>query len=349
MNEVTVGVLGATVTVGQRFIQLLADHPWFKVTALAASDRSAGQRYADICHWLPSKPMPEGVRDVIVRPTEHDLDCQLVFSALPSGLALPVEQYFARAGYEVCSNAAAHRMDTDVPLLIPEVNANHTALIDVPRHRRGWRGFIVTSANCSATQLTLAVKPWQDAFGLCKVSVVTTQAVSGAGYPGVAAMDILDNVIPFVSGEEVKAEREPLRLLVTLQDAQVANAPFVISAQCNRAPIRDGHTEYISVEFERKPEIGEAMAALEGFHGPPKVANLPNSPTQPICVQKEPDRAQPIRDRDAQKGMSVSVDRVRPCPVFDVKVAVLGHNTLRGAAGGSIHNAELLVAQQWVT
>jgi aspartate-semialdehyde dehydrogenase len=348
MNEIPVGVLGATGTVGQRFVQLLADHPWFKVTALAASDRSTGQRYADACHWLLSEPMPEAMRGLVVRPIEPGLDCWLVFSALPSDVAGPVEEDFAQAGYAVCSNAAAHRLDADVPLLIPEVNPDHTALIEVQRSRRGGKGFIVTSANCSVTELVLAVKPLQDAFGLRKLSVVTMQAVSGAGYPGVSAIDILDNVIPFIGGEEDKVECEPVKLLGTLRDGQVVNASLVISAQCNRVPVRDGHTECVSVQFEGKPDVGEVIAALEGFRSPLEVANLPSSPPQPIIVQRESNRPQPISDRNAQNGMSVSVGRARSCPVLDVKFVVLGHNTLRGAAGGSIHNAELLVAQGWI-
>jgi aspartate-semialdehyde dehydrogenase len=348
MNKLSVGVLGATGTVGQRFIQLVADHPWFEVTAVAASDRSAGQRYAEACHWLLPTPIPDAVRDLVVRPVEPKLDCQLVFSALPSKVAKTAEERFAQAGYVVCSNASSHRLDADVPLLIPEVNPDHTALIDAQRHRRGWKGFIVTSPNCSALPLALTLKPLQDAFGLRRVSVVTMQAVSGAGYPGVPAMDILDNVVPFVGGEEDKVEREPLKLLGTLQDQQVVNAPFVISAQCNRVPVRDGHTECVSVEFEGKPDVGEIIAALENFQGPSEVAGLPSTPAHPIVVRREADRPQPVLDRDEGKGMSVVVGRVRPCPVLDFKFVVLGHNTLRGAASGSIHNAELLVAQNTI-
>jgi aspartate-semialdehyde dehydrogenase len=348
MNKISVGVLGATGTVGQRFIQLVADHPWFEVTAVAASDRSAGQRYAEACHWLLPTPIPEAVRDLVVRPVEPELDCQLVFSALPSKVAKTAEERFAQAGYVVCSNASSHRLDADVPLLIPEVNPDHTALIDAQRHRRGWKGFIVTSPNCSALPLALALKPLQDAFGLRRVSVVTMQAVSGAGYPGVPAMDILGNVVPFIGSEEDKVEREPLKLLGTLQDQQVVNAPFVISAQCNRVPVRDGHTECVSVEFEGRPDVGEILAALENFQGPSEVAGLPSTPAHPIVVRREADRPQPVLDRDAGKGMSVVVGRVRPCPVLDFKFVVLGHNTLRGAASGSIHNAELLVIQNMI-
>lgn len=349
MPKIPVGILGATGTVGQRFIQLLAHHPWFEVKALAASDQSAGQRYAEACRWLLPTPIPDAARDLVVRPLEAELDCRLVFSALPSSVAGPVEERFAQAGYAVCSNAASHRLDADVPLLIPEVNPDHTALIDAQRRRRGWRGLIVTSANCSSTQLALTLKPLQDHFGLRKLSVVTMQAASGAGYPGVPSMDILDNIIPFIGDEEDKVEREPLKLLGRLENERVADAPLVVSAQCNRVPVRDGHTECVSVELERKPDVGEVIAALEAFRAWPDVASLPSSPARPIIVRREADRPQPSRDRDAGDGMSVSVGRVRACPVLDVKFVILGHNTVRGAAGGAIHNAELLVAQEWIT
>jgi aspartate-semialdehyde dehydrogenase len=348
MDKIPVGILGATGTVGQRFIQLLADHPWFEVTALAASDRSAGQRYADACHWLLSTPMPDAVRDMVVCSLEPELDCQLVFSALPSRVAGPVEERFAEAGYVVCSNAAPHRLDADVPLLIPEVNPDHTRLINVQRQQRKWKGLIVASANCTTTQLALALKPLHDAFGLLKLSVVTLQAISGAGYPGVPSADILGNVVPFIKGEEEKVASESRKLLGALRDDRISDAPFVVSAQCNRVPVYDGHTECVSVEFERTPQVSEVIQALEEFHAAPDVADLPSSPTQPIVLFKAADRPQPLRDRDLGKGMSVSVGRVRPCPLFDAKFVVLGHNTLRGAAGGSIHNAELLVAQKWL-
>ena len=349
MNRIPVGILGATGTVGQRFVQLLADHPLFEVAAVAASDRTAGNRYGSACHWLLPTPMPDSVRDLIVRPVGSELDCHVVFSALPSAVARPVEERLAREGYAVCSNASAHRLDADVPLLIPEVNADHTALIDVQRRRRGWKGLITTSANCSTTQLALTLKPLQHAFGLRKVSVVTMQAISGAGYPGVPAMDILGNVIPFIGGEEDKMERESLKLLGTLQGDRIDDGPFVVSAQCNRVPVRDGHTECVSVEFERRVPINELVAAWEAFRASPEIANLPGSPTHPIVVRHEPDRPQPALDRYAGKGMSIVVGRVRACPVLDVKFVVVGHNTLRGAAGGAIHNAELLAAQGYLS
>jgi aspartate-semialdehyde dehydrogenase len=348
MGRIATGILGATGMVGQRFVQLLAGHPWFEVTALAASDRSVGQRYADACHWLLPAPLPASARDLVVQPLEPELDCALAFSALPADVAGPAEERFAQAGYAVCSNASAHRLDPDVPLLIPEVNPDHTALLHAQRQRRGWQGLLVTSANCSVTQLALALRPLHDAFGLRRLSVVTMQAVSGAGYPGVPALDILGNVIPFIGGEEDKLEREPRKLLGTLPGGQLVEAPFVVSAQCNRVPVQDGHTACVSAGFSRKPSVGEAIGALEAFRGPAEVANLPSTPPRPIIALGEPDRPQPIRDRDAGQGMSVCVGRVRACPVFDIKFVVLGHNTVRGAAGGAIHNAELLVAQGWI-
>ncbi len=348
MTKIPVGILGATGTVGQRFVQLLADHPWFQVTAVAASGRSAGRPYAEACHWMLPTPMPPPVRELIVQPVEPPLKCRLVFSALPSRVAREVEEQFARAGYAVCTNASTHRMDADVPLLIPEVNPDHTRLIEVQRRRRKWKGLLVASANCSTTQLALALKPLHDAFGLRKVAVVSMQAISGAGYPGVPSLDILGNVIPYIAGEEEKVESEPRKLLGTLRDDGIEEAPFIVSAQCNRVPVYDGHTECVSVAVERKAGAEEAIAALEDFRVPPKVASLPSSPTRPIHVRREPDRPQPIRDRDVERGMAITVGRVRPCPLLDLRFVVLGHNTLRGAAGGAIHNAELLVEQGWI-
>ena len=348
MSDIPVGILGATGMVGQRFIQLLADHPWFKVTSLAASDTSAGRPYAEACHWVLPTAMPEAVRDLTVRPIDQALHCPLVFSALPSDVAGPVEEYLADSGIVVCTNASAHRLDIDVPLLIPEVNAHHTALIGSQRRRRGGQGFIVASANCSATQLALGLKPLHDVFGLRQVSVVTMQAVSGAGYPGLPALDILGNVIPFIAGAEQKLESEPVKILGQLNDGQISNASFGISAQCNRVPVRDGHTECVSVQLEREASAKEVIAALEDFSGSTEVRALPSSPSRPILIADEGDRPQPLRDRDSGSGMCITVGRVRSCPVLDFKFVLLGHNTLRGAAGGSIHNAELLVAQGWL-
>jgi aspartate-semialdehyde dehydrogenase len=348
MNRIPAGILGATGMVGQRFVQLLADHPWFKVTSLAASDTSAGRPYAEACRWVLPTPMPEAVRDLMVQSLDEAPDCPLVFSALPSDVAGPVEEHLADSGLVVCTNASAHRLDPDVPLLIPEVNSQHTALIESQRRRRGGQGFVVASANCSATQLALALKPLHDTFGLRQVAVVTMQAVSGAGYPGLPALDILGNVIPFIAGEEQKLESEPVKILGQLQDGRIVNASFTVSAQCNRVSVRDGHTECVSVQLERRASLKDVVAAWEEFTAAGEVAGLPSSPAAPILVRQEDDRPQPIRDRDAGRGMCVTVGRARPCAVLDFKFVLLGHNTLRGAAGGSIHNAELLVAQGWV-
>ncbi len=349
MSKISVGILGATGTVGQRFIQLLADHPWFQVTAVAASERSAGQSYGKACHWLLPTPLPDSVRDLPVQPIEPSLDCQLVFSALPSPVAQSVERAFAQAGYAVCTNASPHRMTADVPLLIPEVNADHTKLIEVQRWRRNWPGLIVASANCTATAFSLALKPLHDAFGLRRVSVVSLQAISGAGYPGVSAMDMIDNVVPYIGGEEIKVESEPRKLWGTLNSEGIELAPTVLSAQCNRVPVRDGHTICVSIEFEQEAAVEQVIAALESFRGSPAVAELPSTPQRPIMVRREADRPQPIRDRDAENGMAVTVGRIRPCPILHTKLVILGHNTVRGAAGGAIHNAELLVKQNWLS
>jgi aspartate-semialdehyde dehydrogenase len=293
--------------------------------------------------------MPDSVRDRVVQPAEPGLAGRIVFASLPSAVAAQVEGRFAEAGYAVCSNASAHRMTPDVPLLIPEVNADHTALIEVQRRRRGWAGGIVTSANCSTTQLVLMLKPLHDAFGLRQVYVTTLQAVSGAGYPGVPVLDILGNVVPYIGGEEEKVEQEPLKMLGTLEGEAIAAAAFAVSAQCNRVPVRDGHMECVSVAFERTPSVETLREALATFRGRGEVADLPSTPRHPIVVRDEPDRPQPLLDRGAGGGNAVTVGRIRPCSLFDYKMVLLGHNTLRGAAGGAIHNAELLVAQGWVS
>jgi len=345
MKPIPVAILGATGAVGQRFVQLLDGHPWFRIVALAASDRSVGEVYERACRWLLPTPMPEAVRHMVVQPAEPGLDCKLVFSALPGDAAGQVEERFAAAGYAVCSNASAHRMDPDVPLLIPEVNPDHLGLIETQRRARGWDGFIVANPNCTTTHLVLALKPLQDAFGLRRVAVVTLQALSGAGYPGVPALDAVDNVLPYIAGEEEKLEQEPLKLLGHLDGERVVKAEIVISAQCNRVPVQDGHFECVSVELERQAELADLIAALEGFRALPQQLGLPTAPAQPVIVRREPDRPQPRRDRDAGAGMVTTVGRLRPCPLLDYKFALLGHNTVRGAAGGAILNAELLVAQ----
>ncbi|MFN8499565.1 MAG: aspartate-semialdehyde dehydrogenase [Anaerolineae bacterium] len=350
MARIKCGVLGATGAVGQRFIQLLANHPWFEVTVVAASDNSVGKTYAQAARWHVSADMPEAVRDLLVVPTEPGMECDVVFSALPGDMAGPVEIAFADAGYVVSTNASAHRMAPDVPLLIPEVNAEHLDLIPVQRKKRGWdRGFIVANPNCSTIHLTLALKPLHERFGLSKLIVSTMQAVSGAGYPGVPSLDIIDNVIPFIGGEEPKMETEPLKLLGAYADGAVTPADIRISAHCNRVAVRDGHTETVSVELRNKASLEEFVAAFAQFRAEPQKLNLPSAPAQPIIVRSEANRPQPMLDRDVQAGMASVVGRVRPDPVLDYKFVVLGHNTIRGAAGGAILNAELLVAKGYLT
>jgi aspartate-semialdehyde dehydrogenase len=359
-RKIKVGILGATGAVGQRFIQLLADHPWFEIAALTASDRSAGKCYSEAAKWLIRGGMPSQVANMVLLPTEPealDPDVQILFSAIPGGTAGPVETELADAGFAVCSNASGHRMDPDVPLLIPDVNPDHTGLIDTQRKRRlamgkraadGRAGFIVTNPNCSSTHLVCALKPLHDAFGLTAVNVVTMQALSGAGYPGVASMDILDNVVPYIGGEEEKIEIEPRKLLGQLAGDSIQYADFLVSAQANRVAVRNGHLEAVSVKLKRQAAIEEVAEALRGYTSEPQAMGLPTAPDPAIILHTEVDRPQPRLDRLAGNGMATSVGRLRPDPLFDYKFLVLGHNTIRGAAGGALLNGELLYAQGWL-
>ena len=347
--RIPVAVLGATGAVGQRFIQLLAAHPWFEIAAVAASERSAGHHYAEAANWvIPSDPPPR-VGEMIVQPLEPNLPAKLVFSALPSSIAREIEPIFAQAGYAVCSNASAFRQEPGVPLLIPEINADHVAMITLQQAERGWPGFIVTSPNCTTTGIVMPLKPLDDAFGLQKVFAATMQAISGAGYPGVASLDILDNVIPYIGGEEEeKIEAETRLLMGSIVDGQRVEADLIISSQANRVPVLDGHTVCLSLGFERKPSVAEAIRVLEEYRGADVVRELPSAPEHPILVRHEPNRPQPRRDRDAGGGMAITVGRVRECPLLDLRLVSVSHNTLRGAASGSILNAELLVAEGFV-
>jgi aspartate-semialdehyde dehydrogenase len=345
-EKIRVGVLGATGAVGQRFVELLADHPWFELAALTASDASAGRRYGDACRWFLSSDMPSNVADIAIHETSPAIDCDLVFSALPGRLAGPVEEDFASAGYGVFSNASAHRQDPDVPLLIPEVNPDHVSLIVAQRAGRGWeRGFIITNPNCSAVMLTMALAPLHAAFGVRSAVVTTMQGLSGAGYPGVPSLDALDNVIPYIGGEEEKLALEPRKMLGKVRDGSIEFADFAISAHCNRVPAREGHLETVSVALENPAEPEEILQTWRDWCPLPQQLNLPTAPQPPLIVRAEPDRPQTRLDRDAGRGMAVSVGRVRSCDVLDIKFTVLGHNTIRGAAGASVLNAELMVAQ----
>ncbi len=347
MGKIKVGILGATGAVGQRFVQLLVDHPWFEIGVLAASERSANKPYAEATHWVLDTPIPEGVREtVLVEGTPENLRdrCQIVFSALPASTAREVEPQFAAAGIPVFSNASAFRMEPDVPLVIPEVNPEHLGLIRVQREQRGWPGFIVTNPNCSTIHLVCALKPLHEAFGLEQVMVTTLQAVSGAGYPGVASLDIVDNLIPYIPREEEKIESEPLKLLGTLVQNQVQPAEITISAAVHRVPVLDGHTEAVAVKLRTRASLEEVTRALAEFRGVPQHLGLPTAPEPAIIVREEPDRPQPRLDRNAGNGMATTVGRLRPDPILDYKFVLLGHNTIRGAAGASILNAELALA-----
>lgn len=350
MKKIKVAILAATGAVGQRFVQLLENHPWFEVSALTGSDRTIGQTYAEGCRWILAEPMPDYVKNMRIVPTEPGFDAAIAFSALPSDNAKEAEPKLAAAGYAVCSNASSHRMWEDVPLLIPNVNPEHTALVAAQKRQRNWPGFIVTNPNCTSTGLTTALKALQG-FGLKRAFVVSLQALSGAGYPGVPSLDILDNVIPYIGGEEEKVEIEPRKMLGQVAPADgktIAFDPIQISAHTNRVAVTDGHMVCASVEFERPPTVDEAVSTLAAYQPPAVVRDLPSAPKTTIVVRSEPDRPQPRRDRNTGNGMTTVVGRVRTDPLFHLKFVVLSHNTVAGAAGGAILNGELLVAQQLV-
>jgi aspartate-semialdehyde dehydrogenase len=340
-----VAVLGATGAVGQRFVQLLADHPWFEVAEVAASDRSAGKRYGDACAWrLPGAPA-RAVADLEVTRCDAPFRSRLLFSGLDSSVAGEVETALAQRGYAVISNSRNHRMDADVPLLIPEVNPQHLAALDAQRQRTGG-GYIVTNPNCSVVGLAMALAPLHEAFRIEFVGVVTLQALSGAGYPGVASLDAADNVIPYIGGgEEEKIETEPTKILGAWHDGAFEPADITISASVHRVAVSDGHTMAVCMRLQRKTDPEAAAHVLAAFRGEPQERRLPTAPERPIHVLTEPDRPQPRLDRDREGGMAVSVGRVRADRLFDLKMEVLVHNTIRGAAGAAILNAELLQAR----
>jgi len=343
-ERIRVGILGATGTVGQRFVQLLQGHPQFVVTALAASDRSVGKSFGEACTWRLPGEMPADIRSLPVRPPEPPLDCDVIFSSVPTEIGREIEGCFAEAGYPVVSNTSSYRMDAGVPLLIPEVNPEHLALIE----RRKRKGFIVTNPNCSAIGIALALAPLERGFGVESVVVTTLQAISGAGYPGVPAMDITDNVIPYIGSEEEKIERETRKILGTLRDGTVELAPMAVSAQVHRVNVQDGHIAAVRVKLRRKTALAELREAFASFSGVPQALKLHSAPARPLVVRDEPDRPQPRLDRDAGGGMSVTVGRVLPDAVLDYRFVVLSHNTIRGAAGAAILNAELLLAKGYL-
>jgi aspartate-semialdehyde dehydrogenase len=343
--KIPVSVLGATGTVGQKFVRLLADHPWFEVAAVAASATSAGKRYGEVVRWREAAALPDAIAGLTVGSCEPPLPGPIVFSALDADVAGPIEQAFAAAGAHVVTNTRNHRMDADVPLLIPEANLEHLELVDRQRESRGWPGAILANPNCSTAALVLALAPLHRAFGLEKLFVSTMQAVSGAGYPGVASLDILGNVVPYIGGEEEKMERESRKILGTLGPDGVAPADFAVSAHANRVAAVDGHMMTVSAGFRKRVSPEDAVAVLREFRPSPRVACLPSSPDPPVEVDARPDRPQTRLDLERGGGMAVTVGRVRACPILDLRLVLLGHNTIRGAAGQAVQIAELLVAE----
>ncbi|NDJ86477.1 MAG: aspartate-semialdehyde dehydrogenase [Chloroflexi bacterium] len=351
MAKIDVAILGATGAVGQRFIALLQDHPWFRVAEVAASVRSAGKTYGEACNWVLDGHPPPEVAALTIKPLDQPIAAPLVFSALPGQAAHEIEPRLAASGRVVCSNASTYRMAHDVPLLLPEVNADHIRLIDQQRNNRDWKsGALVTNSNCTSMPATMALAPLRQ-FEPTHVHMVSMQAISGAGYPGVAALDIVDNVIPYISGEEEKLIVEPAKMLGTLtEDASSIRAlPLSASASCNRVPVLDAHLVSVAVRLAARPTMDQIQMAWETFQAPPNVRNLPSTPAKPVIYTSLPDRPQPRRDRYVGKGMSTVVGRLRPCAAIDgVQFVALAHNTIRGAAGGSILNAELLLQEGYL-
>jgi aspartate-semialdehyde dehydrogenase len=341
-----VGILGATGTVGQRLIHMLSAHPYFEVTALAASDRSEGKRFIEVCNWKLPYEMPEAVKEMKVFPCKPPLDCDVIIASLPSDIAVEAEAAFAAAGLPVISNSSAFRMHEDVPLVVPEINPDHLDLIPAQKKNRGYdKGYMITNPNCTTIGLVMALAPLQQAFGLDAVMMTSMQAISGAGYPGVASMDIIDNVMPFIGGEEEKCEVEPQKIMGRLVGAQIEVAPFKVSAQCNRVPVQDGHLESVRVKLSKKASVADVAEALSSFKGLPQELKLPTAPARPVIVRTEKDRPQPRLDRDAENGMATVVGRISKDTIFDFKFTLISHNTIRGAAGAALLNAELLVAK----
>ncbi len=339
-SKIKVGVLGATGSVGQKFIQLLSNHPYFEVAEVAASEKSAGKKYKEAVNWFSSEPLPKNVGELTVKKCEPTLDTKIVFSGLDANIAGEVEDAFAAEGYYVISNSKNHRFDKDVPLLVPEVNSEHIELVKTQKKGKG--GFIATNPNCSTIGIVLALKPLFDKFGIEALNVTTMQALSGAGYPGVSSLDIIDNVIPFIGGEEGKMETEPLKIFGKFTGSEIASAEMKISAQCNRVAVVDGHLECVQVKFKKKPTKEEIIAAWDSFTAEPQKLNLPMAPLKPIHYFYEDNYPQPRLHRNLDKGMAVAVGRLRDCNLFDYKFTILSHNTVRGAAGGAILIAELM-------
>ena len=346
-TKISVGILGATGIVGQRFVQMLEHHPWFEVGWLAASDRSEGRPYGEATRWKLKTPIPPGIAGMKVLPAKPDGAPKVIFAALDATIAAELEPAFAKAGCAVITNSSALRMQADVPLIIPEVNPDHIKLLECQAWRRQAGGFVVTNPNCSAIGLVMALAPLQS-FGIETVMAVTMQAVSGAGYPGVASLDILGNVIPYIPKEEEKMVEETRKLLGRLNGSRIEPGDFAMSAQCNRVAVEDGHTESVSLKLKKKAAAEELIAAWNDFRSLPQELRLPNAPEQPVLYLGTPDRPQPRLDADCGRGMTATVGRLRPCGVLDWKFTVLSHNTIRGAAGAALLNAELLKAQGYL-
>lgn len=344
-KKISVGVLGATGSVGQKFIALLSDHPWFEITEVAASERSSGKKYKDAVNWILTSLLPKKVANMTVKDCTPNLNCQIAFSGLDSSVAGEIELSFAKAGYTVVSNSKNHRMDKDVPLLVPEINHEHLEII---KTQKFGKGCIVTNPNCSTIGLSLALKPLHDKFGLESVNVVTLQALSGAGYPGISSLDIIDNVIPFIYGEEGKVETEPLKILGEYKSGKIQDTKIRISAQCNRVAVMDGHTECVQVNLKKKATIEEIINAWENFKGIPQKRNFPTAPSKPIHYFDDQKYPQPKIHRNIDKGMAVSIGRLREDSLFDYKFVILSHNTVRGAAGGAILCAEMMVEDGYI-
>jgi aspartate-semialdehyde dehydrogenase len=348
-DKIPICILGATGTVGQKFVRLLADHPWFEIAAVAASEQSAGRPYGEVVRWRESSALPERVAAMTVQRAEPGIAGRIAFSAIEADIAGEVEQAFAAAGLYVVTNTRTHRMTPDVPLLIPEVNPDHLDLVRVQQRNRRWSGGIVANPNCSTAGLVLGTAPLHRAFGIEKMFVATMQAVSGAGYPGVASLDIVGNVIPHIGGgEEEKMEQETRKIFGTLSGGAVRDGGIVTSAHTNRVATVDGHLEVVSVGFGRRVTPDQAIDALRNFRAPAGVADLPSTPALPVEFDARPDRPQTRLDLDRGNGMTVTVGRVRPCPLLDLRLVLLSHNTVRGAAGAAIQNAELLVARGYL-
>jgi aspartate-semialdehyde dehydrogenase len=347
-RKIPIGILGATGVVGQRFIQMLEHHPWFEVTWLAASDRSEGKVYAEAARWKLKTPIPPAIAAMKVSPATPEGAPKIIFAALDASIAAEIEPRFADAGCAVVSNSSALRMQQDVPLVIPEVNSGHIKLIDIQAWRKKSGGYVVTNPNCSAIGLVLALAPLHQKFGLETVMAVTMQAISGAGYPGVASLDILGNVIPFIRNEEEKMEEETKKLLGQMNGSKIIPGAFAMSAQCNRVAVEDGHTESVSIRLKTKAKSEEIIAAWNAYRAEPQELKLPSAPERPVVYLEAADRPQPRLDIDMGAGMTTVIGRLRPCGVLDWKFTVLSHNTIRGAAGAAVLNAELLKAKGYL-